>query len=203
MFSIPRDTFVPITCYRNARSKITHAAAGGDSCMINTVENFTGIDIDYYAKVNFQGLIKLVNALGGIDVEVPYSFCESNSLRSLESADLIFVEKGMQHLNGEQALALSRNRKEVEECGKEWNKGTRNDFVRGQNQQLVIRGIINKMKNIKSINKLYEVLDAISISLDTNLTSSHENKASTNGLTRSCRFLYLSSAESSASWLSM
>ena len=170
MFSIPRDTFVPITCYRNARSKITHAAAGGDSCMISTVENFTGIDIDYYAKVNFQGLIKLVNALGGIDVEVPYSFCESNSVRSLESADLIFVEKGMQHLNGEQALALSRNRKEVAECGKEWNKGTRNDFVRGQNQQLVIKGIINKMKNIKSINQLYEVLDAISVSLDTNLT---------------------------------
>ena len=170
MFSIPRDTFVPITCYRNARSKITHAAAGGDSCMISTVENFTGIDIDYYAKVNFQGLIKLVNALGGIDVEVPYSFCESNSVRSLESADLIFVEKGMQHLNGEQALALSRNRKEVPECGKQWNKGTRNDFVRGQNQQLVIKGIINKMKNIKSINQLYEVLDAISVSLDTNLT---------------------------------
>ena len=170
MFSIPRDTFVPITCYRNAKSKITHAAAGGDSCMISTVENFTGIDIDYYAKVNFQGLIKLVNALGGIDVEVPYSFCESNSVRSLESADLIFVEKGMQHLNGEQALALSRNRKEVAECGKEWNKGTRNDFVRGQNQQLVIRGILNKMKSIKSINQLYEVLDAISISLDTNLT---------------------------------
>ena len=170
MFSIPRDTFVPITCYRNARSKITHAAAGGDSCMISTVENFTEIDIDYYAKVNFQGLIKLVNALGGIDVEVPYSFCESNSVRSLESADLIFVEKGMQHLNGEQALALSRNRKEVPECGKQWNKGTRNDFVRGQNQQLVIKGIINKMKNIKSINQLYEVLDAISVSLDTNLT---------------------------------
>ena len=170
MFSIPRDTFVPITCYRNAKSKITHAAAGGDSCMISTVENFTGIDVDYYAKVNFQGLIKLVNALGGIDVEVPYSFCESNSVRSLESADLIFVEKGMQHLNGEQALALSRNRKTVSECGKEWNKGTRNDFVRGQNQQLVIKGILNKMKNIKSINQLYEVLDAISISLDTNLT---------------------------------
>ena len=76
----------------------------------------------------------------------------------------------MQHLNGEQALALSRNRKEVPECGKQWNKGTRNDFVRGQNQQLVIKGIINKMKNIKSINQLYEVLDAISVSLDTNLT---------------------------------
>ena len=170
MFSIPRDTFVPISCYRNARSKITHAAAGGDSCMISTVENFTGIDVDYYAKINFKGLVKIVDALGGIEVDVPYSFCEQNSDRSFAPGNIQYVREGLQTLNGEQALALSRNRKEVDECGPEWNKGTRNDFVRGQNQQLVIKGIINKMKNIKSINKLYEVLDAISISLDTNLT---------------------------------
>lgn len=170
IFSIPRDTYVPISCYRNAMSKITHAASGGDSCMINTIENFTGIDIDYYAKVNFKGLVNLVDSLGGIDVEVPYSFCESNSSRSLDYKDLIYVNEGWQHLNGEQALALSRNRKEVEQCGKEWNKGTRNDFVRGQNQQLVIKAIINKAKTIKSINKVYDILDQISISLDTNLT---------------------------------
>ncbi len=170
IFSIPRDTYVPISCFGNYKNKITHAASGGDSCMINTVENFTGIDIDYYAKVNFQGLIKLVDTLGGIDVEVPYSFCESNSVRSLESNDLIYVKKGWQHLNGEQALALSRNRKTVDECGKEWNQGTRNDFVRGQNQQIVIKGILNKAKTIKSINQLYEVLDVVSVSLDTNLT---------------------------------
>lgn len=170
MFSIPRDTFVPITCYRNAKSKITHAAAGGDSCMISTVENFTGIDVDYYAKINFKGLVKIVDALGGIEVDVPYSFCEQNSNRSFAAGDIQYVNAGHQTLNGEQALALSRNRKEVPQCGKQWNKGTRNDFVRGQNQQLVIKGIINKMKNIKSINQLYEVLDAISISLDTNFT---------------------------------
>lgn len=170
MFSIPRDTYVSISCYRNVKSKITHAAAGGDSCMINTVENFTGIDIDYYAKVNFKGLVNIVDALGGIDVEVPYSFCEQNSNRSFSSNDMIYVKKGLQTLNGEQALALSRNRKTVSGCGKEWNQGTRNDFVRGQNQQLVIKGIVNKLKNIKSINQLYEVLDAVSLSLDTNLT---------------------------------
>lgn len=170
IFSIPRDTYVPISCFGNYKNKITHAASGGDSCMINTVENFTGIDIDYYAKVNFQGLIKLVDAIGGIDVDVPYSFCESNSVRSLSSNDLIYIKKGWQHLNGEQALALSRNRKTVAECGKEWNQGTRNDFVRGQNQQLVIKGIMNKLKTIKSINQLYDILDTISLSLDTNLT---------------------------------
>ena len=141
MFSIPRDTFVPITCYRNAKSKITHAAAGGDSCMISTVENFTGIDVDYYAKINFKGLVKIVDALGGIEVDVPYSFCEQNSNRSFAAGDIQYVNAGHQTLNGEQALALSRNRKEVPECGKQWNKGTRNDFVRGQNQQLVIKVI--------------------------------------------------------------
>ncbi len=168
IFSIPRDTYVPISCYRNSLSKITHAASGGDSCMIRTVENFTGIDIDYYAKMNFKGLVKLVDSLGGIDVEVPYSFCESNSSRSL--VDLVYVNKGWQHLNGEQALALSRNRKTVRECGKGWNEGTRNDFVRGQNQQLVVKAVMNKARTIKSVNQVYDILDTISISLDTNLT---------------------------------
>ena len=168
VFSIPRDTYVPISCFGNYKNKITHAAAGGDSCMIRTVENFTGIDIDYYAKINFRGLINLVNALGGIDVEVPYAFCETTLWRSEQY--MVYVDKGWQHLNGDQALGLARNRKTYKSCGAKWNQGTRSDFVRGQNQQLVINAIINKAKTIKSVNKLYEVLDTISINLDTNLT---------------------------------
>lgn len=168
IFSIPRDTYVPISCYRNSLSKITHAASGGDSCMIKTIENFTGIDIDYYVKLNFKGLVKLVDSLGGIDVDVPYSFCESNSSRSL--VDLVYVNEGWQHLNGEEALALSRNRKTLPECPKKWNQGTRNDFVRGQNQQLVVKAVMNKARTIKSVNQVYDILDTISISLDTNLT---------------------------------
>lgn len=168
VFSVPRDTYVPISCFGNYKNKITHAASGGDSCMIRTVENFTGIDIDYYAKINFKGLINLVDALGGIDVEVPYAFCESDENRTF--VDPIFVEKGWQHLNGREALALSRNRKTTPTCGAKWNQGTRNDFVRGQNQQLVLNAIINKAKTVKSVNKLYEILDTISISLDTNLS---------------------------------
>lgn len=168
IFSIPRDTYVPISCYRNSLSKITHAASGGDSCMIKTIENFTEIDIDYYVKLNFKGLVKLVDSLGGIDVDVPYSFCESNSSRSL--VDLVYVNEGWQHLNGEEALALSRNRKTLPECPKKWNQGTRNDFVRGQNQQLVVKAVMNKARTIKSVNQVYDILDTISISLDTNLT---------------------------------
>ncbi|MDD2625524.1 MAG: LCP family protein, partial [Bacilli bacterium] len=60
MLSIPRDTYVPIVCFENQReNKITHAAWHGEECMIKTIENFTEIKIDYYAKINFKGLVKL------------------------------------------------------------------------------------------------------------------------------------------------
>ena len=167
LFSIPRDTYVPITCYGNAMSKITHAASGGDSCMINTVQNFIGLDIDYYAKVNFKGLMNLVDALGGIDVDVPYSFCETDENRTFYNA--VFVKKGMQHLDGRSALGLARNRKYYPTCGEEWNEGDRSDFVRGQNQQLVLKAILKKAKTIRSVDEFYKVLDTISKSMDTNL----------------------------------
>ncbi len=167
--SIPRDTYVPIACFnRQRKNKITHAAWYGEKCMINTIENFLGVDIDYYFKINFKGVVKLVDALGGIEVDVPYSFCEQDSNR-MWGKNTVFVEKGLHLLNGEQALALSRNRKTSNYCSSHYNKGTRNDFVRGQNQQLVIKGIFNKAKGIRDINKIYKLLDTISLNMSTNM----------------------------------
>lgn len=57
ILSIPRDSYVPIACFTNQKeNKITHAAWNGESCMIKTIENFTGINIDYYVKVNSREL---------------------------------------------------------------------------------------------------------------------------------------------------
>lgn len=162
ILSIPRDTYVPISCFAGEKeNKITHAAWNGESCMIKTIENFTGINIDYYVKINFQGVIKLVNALGGIEVDVPLEFCESNSKRSTKEQNLICLKKGLHTLNGEQALALARHRKTL----------TTGDLQRGINQQLVVQGIINKLKSIKSANQMLKILDAISKSMDTNFTT--------------------------------
>lgn len=171
ILSIPRDTYLPITCYGNKYSKITHAASGGDSCMINTIEKSFDIDIDYYVKVNFTGLVKIVDALGGIEVEVPYSFCEQDSQRRWGEYTQ-YVEAGLQTLDGEQALALSRNRKTSDYCSAKWNQGVRNDFVRGQNQQLVINAILNKAKSMNNLSQFYDVLDAIGSSMTTNLSDS-------------------------------
>lgn len=162
IFSIPRDTYVPIACFENQKeNKITHAAWNGESCMIKTIENFTGINIDYYVKINFQGVVKLVEALNGISVDVPLDFCESNSKRSTKSENLICLKKGVQTLNGEEALALARHRKTL----------TTGDLQRGVNQQLVVQGILNKLKSVKSANQMLNILDTISQNMDTNFTT--------------------------------
>ncbi len=163
MLSIPRDTYVSIPCsgFNGKENKITHAAWQGESCMIKTIEKFTGIDINYYAKINFKGVVKLVDALGGIEVDVPKDFCESNSNRSTKTENLICLEKGVHTINGEQALALARHRKTF----------ATGDFQRGLNQQEVIKGILNKAKEIRSAGQALEILDAVSQNMDTNFTT--------------------------------
>lgn len=158
MLSIPRDTYVPIACWSSKdENKITHAAAYGTDCMMNTIEDYFDINIDYYAKINFKGLVKLVDALGGIDVEVPQDLCTDDSSRGKE----VCIEEGLQHLDGEGALVLSRNRKQL----------VNGDFGRGQNQQLVIEAMLEKIKSLRSVNQFTNVLNTVSNSLDTNLTT--------------------------------
>ncbi len=160
IMSIPRDSYVYIP-NMGTENKITHAAWGGTSHMIKTIEGFTGIDINYYVKINFQGVIKLVNLLGGITVDVPMEFCESNAYRQTSSDKLICLKEGVQTLNGEQALALARHRKTL----------LTGDLQRGTNQQLVVQGILNQAKNIKSANQALSMLDTMSKSMDTNFTT--------------------------------
>ncbi len=172
MLSIPRDTFVPIMCARNhALGKINSAAWQGESCMIKTIENLTNIKIDYYVKINFKGVVSLVDALDGIIVDVPYSFCEQNSSRQW-GKNTIYVEKGIQTLNGEQALALARNRHpNPSYCNSKWTNYTSSDLVRGQNQQLIVKSLLDKIKTIRDINTFYELLDIVETNMDTNLTT--------------------------------
>ena len=160
IMSIPRDSYVYLPSM-GTENKITHAAWAGTSNMIKTIEMFTGIDIDYYVKINFQGVIKLVNLLGGITVDVPIEFCESNAYRQTSKDKQICLKEGVQKLTGEQALALARHRKSY----------ATGDLQRGSNQQLVVQGILNQAKEIKSANQALNILDTMSKSMDTNFTT--------------------------------
>ncbi len=163
VWNIPRDTYVPIACFANQKeNKITHAAWGGESCMIKTIQNFTGINIDYYVKINFKGVVKIVDALGGITIDVSDEMdgvCEQDSNRSFANQQCF--KKGKMNINGEQALAYARHRKTL----------ALGDFQRGLNQQAVVQGILNKLKAVRSTSKALEILDAISDNIDTNFTT--------------------------------
>ncbi len=158
MLSIPRDSYVPIACWSGRpENKITHAAAYGNDCMINTIENYLDVNIDYYAKINFKGLVKLVNAVGGVEVDVPKELCTDDSSR----AEQVCIKEGHQTLMGEEALVFARNRKQLA-------NGT---FGREAHQQEIIKALIDKIKNIKDVTKFIEILNTVSDNLDTNLTT--------------------------------
>ena len=172
MLSIPRDSYVPITCMNNVDNKITHSAANGTKCVIDTIQKLLDIKIDAYMKINFKGVVDLVDAVGGIEVDVPYNLCEQDSKRRFGN-HMIYIEEGHQTLNGEQALAFARNRKNnAQYCSKKWTQGERSDFKRSEHQQIVIQAVLNKMKSFRSIDDLENVLKIISKNLDTNMKES-------------------------------
>lgn len=157
MLSIPRDTYVPISGWNGDRNKITHAAAYGNDCMIKTIQNFLDIDIDYYAKVNFKGLVKLVDAVGGVEIDVQQRLCTDNSDRRGQ----ICIEPGYQTLDGEHALVYARNRKQL----------ANGDFGRGIHQQEIIMALMDKIKEIDDVSTFTKIINTVSNNMDTNLST--------------------------------
>ncbi len=158
MLSIPRDSYVPIACWANKdENKITHAAAYGNDCMIKTIENYFDTSIDYYAKINFKGLVKLVDSLGGVEVDVEQELCTDDSNRT----GVVCIHPGLQTLNGEQALVYARNRKQL----------ANGDFGRNYHQQVIVMALMNKVKEIKDATQFMDLLNTVSNSVDTNFTT--------------------------------
>ena len=150
--SIPRDYYVELYNTNGGMDKLTHASYYGIETAVKTVETLLETDINYYARVNFSTVVKIVDLIGGIEVNSDYSFCDSGRVGC--------YKKGYNKLNGEQALAFARERKS-------FNGG---DRVRGQNQQKVIKAIIDKVTSSTAlISKYSDILSAIEKSFQTNL----------------------------------
>ena len=173
MFSIPRDLYVPISCNHNRYAKINSAAAYGSSCVIGTVQQLTGIDIDFYVKINFKGVVDLVDVLGGVTVDVEEPdfnwnagvncngrFCEQNSNREFGDK-MIYLDPGVQTLNGEEALAYARCR----------HLYALSDIARNQHQQQIIEAMAQKIKTMRSISDFENVLNTITKNIETNMTT--------------------------------
>jgi len=179
MTSVPRDMYLKTACSNGAYRRINTTTWGSSSsCAVKTIENLFDVKVDYYAKINFKGIVQLVDALGGIDVDVEYSFCDQNSSRAWGN-NTVFVDAGKQHLNGEQSLALARNRHvagDNSRAGKQMDiycpdrkDGQRNDYTRGKNQLKVIMGIVSAATKLTDVNKAIEILEKININFQTNI----------------------------------
>ena len=179
--SIPRDMYLKTACSNGSYRRINTTTWGSSSsCAVQTIERLFDVDIDYYAKINFKGVVQLVEAVGGIDIDVPYSVCEQNSSRKW-GKHTQYIEKGWQHLNGEQALAFARNRHKPNDGSKtgknmakycaSWTSGSRSDYQRGKNQMKVILGIVNAGTKMTDPNKVVNVLQIVKNNFQTNVKS--------------------------------
>jgi LCP family protein required for cell wall assembly len=101
IITIPRDTWVSIPGHGDGKINGAHAV-GGTALAVETIENFSGLDIDNYIITDFDGFKPLIDFLGGVTVEVTEDLADGFSG--------CYLKKGIHHLNGEQTLALCRNR---------------------------------------------------------------------------------------------
>lgn len=160
MVNTPRDFYVTLHS-KQQKDKLTHAGLYGVEESLNTLADLYDVDIDYYARINFTSFVKIVDALDGIKVDVPIKFCEQDSKRSKSQKDLICLNKGMQTLNGEQALALARHRHTL----------PTGDRGRGENQMKVLEAIINKAMSPKIVTKYSSLISALQGRVTTNMTT--------------------------------
>jgi LCP family protein required for cell wall assembly len=155
LLSIPRDSLVYIP-NKGEKDKINHSYGnGGIESTIESVEELLDIPIDRYVKMNFEGFIDIIDALDGIEAEVPYALSEKDSK---DRHNAINLQPGLQTLNGEEALALARTRK----------KDT--DMARGMRQQEILKAIIDKAASTSAITKYPEVIQAVGDNMSTDMS---------------------------------
>lgn len=150
----PRDYYVTIPDVSgDARDKLTHAGIYGVDASMATLENLYGIDLSYYARINFTSLVKIVDALGGIDVDSDYEFTTLHGDYK--------IKKGVNHMNGDVALGFARERYSFED----------GDNQRGKDQEKVLTAIIQKASTPAILKNANELIAGVSDSVQTNMTS--------------------------------
>ena len=148
----PRDSYVPIALGGNdQKDKLTHAGLYGVDASIKTLENLYNIDLNYYVRLNFTSFLKLIDYLGGVDVDNDKAFTAKHNGQ--------YYAAGRIHLNANQALGFVRERYALSD----------GDRDRGRNQQKVITAIIRKLTSAEALTNFNDILQAIQDSIQTNM----------------------------------
>ncbi|WP_326716811.1 LCP family protein [Vagococcus jeotgali] len=174
LVSIPRDTYTTIEApgYQG-KDKINAAFAhGGIDTTIETVSNLMDVPINFYATADFQAFEDIVDALGGVEIDVPFTLTEQNA----KGEKVVDLKEGRHNLNGEEALAFARTRY------------VDNDVERGKRQQQVLEAIAQKAMSAGSIAKYKSILNALDGHITTDMPSNKILSVAQSGLTKDYKF---------------
>ena len=159
LINTPRDYYLPLA-FNGELDKLTHAGMYGVQESMAVLDNLYGTKTSYYGRINFWGLIDIVDALGGIDVYSDYAFdAAAGDVEGYGYRSFSFSE-GWNHLEGQEALAFSRERYSFSD----------GDNQRGKNQMKVIQAIIEKATSPSVLAKYQDLLKAVSDNFITNIS---------------------------------
>src|SRR5699024_1600543 len=145
LVSIPRDTLTYLPD-ENYFDKITHAhMVGGPESSMLAVESLLNVPVDYYVRVNMHAVVDVVDALGGVEFDVPFDMESPTSV----DRGTIEIEEGEQELNGEEALGVIRNR-DVD-----------TDLGRGNRQLEMVEAILQKAKSTGALTRIDDLIEVV------------------------------------------
>lgn len=180
MISVPRDLWVQVppgsgdyaklnTAYvnglENGFNSIAAGPVAGGAEAAQKVTEVTGLKIDYWLTINFSGFRALVDALGGVDVDVPVGWTAINlGGDGLPGNGVATFKAGWQHMDGERALQYARARYITNPA----SEGT--DFARAKRQQVLLRAIVDSARSPGSWPHLFGAMDALQQTIYSNLS---------------------------------
>ena len=157
MISIPRDSRVAIP--GKWTTKINAAAVyGGPALVIKTVKEITGLPITHFVNLNFNGFRDVVDAIGGVWIDVPFRIYDT--LASAYGPAYATIEKGYQKLDGKHALTFVRTRHTMADS----------DYGRMRNQQAFIKALASQALSLSNVFNASQIVDAVASNLDTDMT---------------------------------
>jgi len=166
MLSIPRDLWVPIPGHKEGRintahywGEIEHYPGGGPALAKHTVRYNLGVPVHYYVRLNFVGFEQIIDAMGGIDIDVPVTIDDYQYPTPQNGYEHVHFDAGPQHLDGVMALKYARTRK---------GSGD-GDFSRIDRQRQVILAIRKKVLSLPNLPQLVLQLPQLAQSLGESL----------------------------------
>jgi len=186
LVSVPRDLWIQYppnsgnytkinSVYELASSNNNDPQAGGQAAD-QKVSFITGMQVNYWLTIDFTGFKKVIDSIGGIDVYVPDSFnaCYPKNDDASVDASWITVQfnKGMQHMDGNTAIEYARAREPLEVCGQgtSENLAELSDFGRSARQQIIIKAVLAKVKQISTLPHLFDAMGALQQTIHTNMS---------------------------------